>query len=96
VFVHRPEPTSISKESPRERIKKEPVPRYRPRDRSNYSIAGWNTRRDSSTSTDATLVIVLAVDHRGRQLAHRAIGLVISDRGMLLSFLLLALATVQA
>ncbi len=76
--------------------KKEPVPRYRPRDRSNYSIAGWNARSDSSTSTDATLVIVLAVDHRGRQLTHRAIGLVVSDRCMLLTLLLLAFATVQA
>jgi hypothetical protein len=39
MFVHRPETTSISKESSGGRIKKEPVPRYMPRDRSNHSYA---------------------------------------------------------
>ena len=105
--VHRPETTSISNESSARRIKKRPVPRYSPRDRSSFprsgsdrtrlapNGAGRHTRRDSSASVRTVprrpgataLLVVLAVDHRRRQLRDLLIGLVVGDRGVLLTLL---------
>jgi hypothetical protein len=117
VSVHRPETTSISNESSVPRMKKRPVSRYSPRDRSSFPVDLGTFERPThpgkrrpvpsilsrGACTHVLPVVngvvcvqcraispaVFAVNHRGRQLIHGSIGLVIRDRRVLLTLLLL-------